>query len=139
MLRTFSKAFGLAGVRIGYAVASEETMRHLKKLRPPFSVNSLSLKTAEFMLDHLDYVRKTVRYIVSERERVYGALKGHAYPSEANFLLVKLDAHDFLLGRGIAVKKLSGRLRGHIRVTVGRKEENDAFIETVREFIELQG
>jgi len=137
VLRTFSKAFGLAGARLGYAVASEETMGQLRKLRPPFSVNSLSLATADFMLNHLDYVRKIVRYIVSERERLYRALRPYAYPSEANFLLVRLDAHDFLLERGIAVKKLSGRLEGHVRVTVGRKEENDALLDALREFLEV--
>jgi len=137
VLRTFSKAFGLAGARLGYAVAGEETMEHLKKLRPPFSVNSFSLRMADFILDHLDYVRKVVRYIVMERERVHRALKEHAYPSEANFLLVRLDAHDFLMERGIAVRKLSGRLDGHIRVTIGRKEENDALIRALGEFTGL--
>lgn len=136
VLRTFSKAFGLAGARLGYAVASEETMEHLRKLRPPFSVNSLSLTIASFMLDHLDYVRKIIRYIVSERERLYRALRPYAYPSEANFLLISLDAHEFLLERGIVVKKLSGRLKGHIRVTVGKREENDALLKALDEFVE---
>jgi len=136
VLRTFSKAFGLAGARLGYAVASEETMEHLRKLRPPFSVNSLSLTIASFMLDHLDYVRKIIRYIVSERERLYRALRPYAYPSEANFLLISFDAYEFLLERGIAVKKLSGRLKGHIRVTVGKREENDALLKALDEFVE---
>jgi len=139
VLRTFSKAFGLAGLRVGYAVASEDTMRQLRKLMPPFSVNSLSLRAVDYMLDHLDYVRKIIRYIVMERERLYGSLRPHAYPSEANFLLVKLDAYEFLLERGIAVKKLSGRLKGHVRITVGRKEENDALLEALEEFLERTG
>jgi histidinol-phosphate aminotransferase len=137
VLRTFSKAFGLAGARLGYAVASEETMGQLRKLRPPFSVNSLSLAAAGFMLNHLDYVRKIVRYIVSERERLYRALKPYAYPSEANFLMIAIDAHDFLLEHGIAVKKLSGRLEGYVRATVGRREENDVLLDALREFLEV--
>jgi histidinol-phosphate aminotransferase len=138
VLRTFSKAFGLAGARIGYAVASGETMSYLRRVLPPFSVSSLSLKAAEFMLEHTDYVNHVIRYIVEERERLYREFRKYAYPSKANFLLMKLDAHDFLLERGIAVLKLSGRLEGHIRVTVGKKEENDALIESLKEFIEKE-
>jgi histidinol-phosphate aminotransferase len=137
-LRTFSKAFGLAGARIGYAVASEETMDYIRRVLPPFSVSSLSLKAAEFMLGHTDYVNHVIRYIVEERERLYHEFREYAYPSRANFLLMKLNAHDFLLERGIAVLKLSGRLEGHIRVTVGKKEENDALIENLREFVEKE-
>ncbi|WP_297417476.1 histidinol-phosphate transaminase [Thermococcus sp.] len=137
ILRTFSKAFGLAGARLGYAVASEETMDYLRRVLPPFSVNSLSLKAGEFMFEHLDYVGHVIRYIIEERERLYREFKDYTYPSEANFLLMKLDAHDFLLKRGIVVKKLGGRLKGHIRVTVGRKEENDELISALREFINL--
>ncbi|NJF24629.1 histidinol-phosphate transaminase [Thermococcus sp. Bubb.Bath] len=138
VLRTFSKAFGLAGARIGYAVASEETMDYLRRVLPPFSVSSLSLRAAEFMLGHTDYVNHVIRYIIDERERLYREFKEYAYPSRANFLLMRLDAHDFLLERGIAVLKLSGRLEGHIRVTVGKKEENDALIENLKEFIEKE-
>ncbi len=137
VLRTFSKAFGLAGARLGYAVASEETMKYLRRVLPPFSVSSLSLKAGEFMLEHLDYVRHVIRYIIEERERLYREFKDYAYPSEANFILMRLNAHDFLLKRGITVKKLGGRLEGHIRVTVGRKEENNELIGVLREFIEF--
>ena len=137
VLRTFSKAFGLAGARLGYAVASEETADYLRRVIPPFSLNSLSLKAGEFMLEHLDYVRHVIRYIIEERERLYREFKEYSYPSEANFLLMRLDAHNFLLKKGIAVKKLGGRLDGHIRVTIGKKEENDELMSALREFIDL--
>ncbi len=136
VLRTFSKAFGLAGIRVGYAVASEEIIDYLHRIKAPFGLNSLSMKTAELMLDHYDLVKQNINYIIKERERIYKEFRGYAYPSEANFLLLRLDAYEFLLEKGIVVRKLSGRLDGHIRVTIGKKEENDELIGALNEFIE---
>ncbi len=134
ILRTFSKAFGLAAARVGYVLTSERIAEKLLSIKPPFNVSLFSMKVVESALDHRQYVERIVDYIVRERERMYEELRDCAYPSEANFLLVKLDAHDFLLERGIAVRKLEGRLKGHIRVTVGLREENDALLEALREF-----
>ncbi len=134
VLRTFSKAFSLAGVRLGYLIANEEVVDTLYKIKSPFSLNSLSMTVAIVLLRHYDLVERTVRRIVGERERVYRRLRDYSYPSDANFLLMRLDAYEFLLERGIVVRKLSGRLDGHIRVTVGRKWENDALINALEEF-----
>lgn len=139
VLRTFSKAFGLAGVRVGYAVANEKIIDYLSRIKSPFSLNAISMRIAELMLDHYDLVKKNIDYIIKERERIYREFKDCTYPSEANFLLMKLDAYDFLLERGIVVRKLDGRLKGHIRVTVGKREENDELIEALKEFSEGRG
>jgi len=136
VLRTFSKAFGLAGIRVGYAIGSEEIIDYLSRIKPPFALNSLSMKTAELMLDHYDLVKQNINYIIKERERIYKEFKDYAYPSEANFLLMRLNAYEFLLERGIVVRKLGGRLDGHIRVTIGKKEGNDELIKALKEFIE---
>lgn len=136
VLRTFSKAFGLAGVRVGYAVASKEIIDYLHRIKAPFALNSLSMKIAELMLDHYDLVKQNINYIIKERERIYKEFKDYAYPSEANFLLMRLNAYEFLLERGIVVRKLGGRLDGHIRVTIGKKEENDELIKALKEFLE---
>lgn len=135
VLRTFSKAFGLAGIRVGYALAHEQIIDYLLRIRTPFNMNAISAKIAELMLDHYDLVKQNINYIIKERERIYKEFKDYAYPSEANFLLMKLDAYEFLLERGIVVRKLDGRLKGHIRVTIGKKEENDKLIKALNEFL----
>ncbi len=136
ILRTFSKAFSLAGARVGYLLASEEVVDALYRIKSPFSISSLTMATAKVMLRHYDLVKERVNYIIKERKRVYNEFKDYAYPSEANFLLIRLDAYEFLLERGIVVRKLGGRLEGHIRVTIGKKEENDELIKALEGFIE---
>ena len=133
VLRTFSKAFGLAGVRAGYMLAGEEIVDALYRIKSPFSVGIMTMISMVVMLRHTDLVEKRVRKIIEERERVRKKLGDLAYPSDANFLLVKLNAYEELLRRGIVVRKLSGRLEGHIRVTIGRRWENEAFLRAVRE------
>ncbi|WP_297548712.1 aminotransferase class I/II-fold pyridoxal phosphate-dependent enzyme, partial [Thermococcus sp.] len=133
VLRTFSKAFGLAGVRAGYMLAGEEIVDALYRIKSPFSVGIMTMTSMVVMLRHTDLVEKRVRKIIEERERVRKKLGDLAYPSDANFLLVKLNAYEELLRRGIVVRKLSGRLEGHIRVTIGRRWENEAFLRAVRE------
>ena len=139
ILRTFSKAYGLAGVRIGYMLASEAIVDALYRIYPPFPVGLPTMVIAEKALEHRDVMEKRVRYIVEERERMRKALGRLAYPSDANFILVNADAYGFLLERRIVVRRLSGRLEGHIRVTVGRRWENSAFLETMREWLEDVG
>jgi len=136
VLRTFSKAFGLAGIRAGYMLANEEVVEALYRIKSPFSVGIMTMVTMIVTLRHADLMGKRAKKIVEERERVKKRLGDLAYPSDANFLLVKLNAYDELLKRGIVVRKLSGRLKGHIRVTIGRKWENDAFLKAVGEILD---
>ncbi|WP_457754699.1 histidinol-phosphate transaminase [Thermococcus sp.] len=136
ILRTFSKAFSLAGARVGYLLADKEIINTFYRIKSPFSLNSLTITTAKVMLNHYDIVIERINYIIKERERIYRELKDHAYPSEANFLLMRLDAYEFLLERGIVVRKLGGRLERHIRVTIGKKEENNELIKALKEFLE---
>uniref|UniRef100_UPI0025DE05EF histidinol-phosphate transaminase n=1 Tax=Thermococcus sp. TaxID=35749 RepID=UPI0025DE05EF len=110
VLRTFSKAFGLAGVRAGYMLASEEVVDALYRVKSPFSVGIMTMTSMVVMLRHTNLVEKRVKKIIEERERVRKKLGDLAYPSDANFLLVKLDAYEELLRQGIVVRKLSGRL-----------------------------
>ncbi|MCD6373445.1 MAG: aminotransferase class I/II-fold pyridoxal phosphate-dependent enzyme, partial [Thermococcus sp.] len=139
ILRTFSKAYGLAGIRVGYMLASETFIDALYRILPPFPVGLPAMVIAEKALEYRDVMERRIRYIVEERERVRKALGRLAYPSDANFLLVNADAYEFLLERGIVVRRLSGWLAGHIRVTVGRRLENNAFLEAIKEWIEGVG
>ncbi|AFK23219.1 histidinol-phosphate transaminase [Pyrococcus sp. ST04] len=134
LLRTFSKAFGLAAIRAGYMVASDEVINAIYRIKSPFSVSSVTMIIAETLLDHYEVVEERVKFIVAERERMFRELRDYAYPSDANFLLIKLDAYEYLLSKGIVVRKLSGRLSGHIRVTIGRRDENDEVISALKEF-----
>ena len=136
VLRTFSKAFGVAGARIGYAVASERTVEYLLKVKPPYNLNALSESIAKVLLEKYEIIQERVELIIEERNRMYKKFEKYSYPTEANFLLMGLDAHNFLRERGIGVRKFSGRLADKIRVTVGTKEENDRLIEYLEEFIE---
>ncbi|ASJ12731.1 histidinol-phosphate transaminase [Thermococcus thioreducens] len=139
VLRTFSKAFSLAGVRAGYFLANEEVVDALYRIKSPFSVGIMTVAAVKVVLRHYDLVERRVAKIVEERERIRRAFREFTYPSDANFLLMRLDAYEFLLEKGIVVRKLSGRLDGHIRVTVGRKWENRKLVEALREYLEVEG
>ncbi|ADR36036.1 pyridoxal phosphate-dependent aminotransferase [Oceanithermus profundus] len=143
VLRTFSKAWGLAGARAGYLLASEEVARVVRHLLPPFGVPAPTALAVELALEHPGYVTEAVEKVRRERERVYLELKAHptwtAYPSHTNFLLVRTPdaqaAFEGLLKRGILVRRqdhIPG-LEGTIRVTIGTPVENDAFLQAAFE------
>jgi histidinol-phosphate aminotransferase len=147
VLRTFSKAFGLAGLRIGYAVGNPELIRVLERLRAPFNVNRIAQIAALTALDDLGYVRRVVKKIKRERERLRRNLSSlglRVFPSEANFLMVdvgtwKLKASefcDYLAEKKIFVRDLSG-FRGagsrYVRITVGRPKENKKLLIAIKQ------
>ncbi len=138
ILRTFSKAWGLAGLRLGYALASDEVARHLRKLVPPFAISVMQQIAAEVALSNPGYMRERVERTIRERERVARALRQHptweVYASAANFLLIRTPdaarASEQLLQAGVLVRRQDAysSLAGCIRVTVGTPEENDLFL-----------
>jgi len=85
--RTLSKAFGLAGLRLGYAVAPEWIAEQYRHIAPMFSISSLSLSAGVDSLNDLEYMRQTVSKIIRERERLFNSLKD-AFPSQGNFLFI---------------------------------------------------
>lgn len=139
VLRTFSKAFGLAGARVGYALAGEETASQLLRVKPPYNLSSISARLAELALDNYDAIRQRVNSIVRAREKLYEGFSGYAYPSEANFLLLDLDAGDYLGKRGIGVRTFSGELSDKIRITIGTKEENERVTASLEEYVKEFG
>jgi len=141
VLRTFSKFFGLAGLRVGYAVTSPEMASALEKIRSPFSISQPAYLAAIAALKRIDYFMEIKAKILKERERLREELSKffEIYPSDANFLLCK---HSFaelaskLLEKGIIVRDVTGLmgLKGfHVRITVGREEENSRLIEAIEE------
>lgn len=145
VIRTLSKAFGLAGIRIGYLVANGSVVRELNKARPPNSIGSVNARCGAIALKSHGYVRRDVERIVRERERLRSELSRLdgvlVYPSSANFLLIRLldrDASEVkrsLLRKGIVVRSFEGNpyLSGCVRVTVCSRRENDRFIRAFKE------
>jgi histidinol-phosphate aminotransferase len=134
--RTLSKAFGLAGMRLGYGVAPPWIARQYRRVAPLFSIGSLSLAAGVAAIRDLDWMRMCVGKIVAERERMRQRL-ACANPSEGNFLYIHTQdkskvVAERLLSRGIAVRDCStfpGCGEHRLRVTVGRPEENERFLE----------
>jgi histidinol-phosphate aminotransferase len=135
LVRTVSK-LGLAGLRLGLAIAPRDWAAELEKLRLPYNVNALSMAAGELLLDHGEVLRAQTEAIVAERRRLEGALDGIAgvrrFPSAANFVLVRLPdaprAFEGLRQRGILVRNFHGShplLENCLRLTVGTSEEND--------------
>jgi histidinol-phosphate aminotransferase len=133
--RTFSKIYGLAGLRIGYAVGGAETIAALRKTQPPFSANSIAQVAALEALDHPDQVAARAEANTSGRVQIEGGLAqrriDHA-PSQANFVAMTLtddpkDLSDRLLKEGVIVRPMGSI----IRVTVGTEDENRRFLEAL--------
>ena len=144
-LRTFSKAFGLGGVRLGYALMQPSLAEQVQKVIMPFSVSALQLAVGEVVLDAPDYVQDRVREALTERERVFRALSGLSgvtpYPSRTNFILFRVpDAgalYEGLLGYGVVVRRQDHvpGLANCLRVSVGTPPENDAFLAAMSDLV----
>jgi histidinol-phosphate aminotransferase len=130
LTRTFSKAFGLGGIRAGYLLGAPEVAAKLQALLPPFEVPAHTAAVIETVLEAPERATEAARRLVAERERMTQAV----YPSRANFFLVRTPdaeaAWKGLLAAGILVRRqdhLPG-LGGCLRVSVGAPSENDAFL-----------
>jgi histidinol-phosphate aminotransferase len=139
VLRTFSKAHGLAGLRVGYAIGQPTVTEHLRKVAVPFAVSAVAEAAAIASLHHIDEVHQRVQTIVQERERVVAALSraGWTIPeTQANFVWLPLGraAVDFAQAAGaqaLAVRPFDGE---GVRVSIGEPEANDRFIELCRTY-----
>ncbi len=135
--RTFSKAYGLAGLRAGYALAHASVADVMNRVRQPFNVNSLALAAATAALDDMEFVAKSyAANLQGMRQLEEGARSlGLDYiPSFGNFLTIKVgkaaDVYKRLLRRGVIVRPVGGgyQLPEHLRVTIGTAEENQKFL-----------
>lgn len=142
-LRTFSKIFGLAGLRVGYAVARPDIVALLHKVRQPFNVTSLAQVAAIGGLDDEAHVRQTLEINaagIAYLEREFKRLGIDFLPTNANFLLVEVGDgakvfHD-LLGLGVIVRPMGGYgLPRHVRISVGREHENRRLISALEEVL----
>jgi histidinol-phosphate aminotransferase len=138
VMRTFSKIYGLAGLRIGYAVADPELADFLQRARHPFNVNRLAEVAALAALDDEEHAARSRRMNAEGAEYITRELQAmgvEVWPTDANFLLVKAgpDVYERLLREGVIVRPLSGfGMPDHVRVTIGLPEENERFVKTLR-------
>lgn len=147
IIRTLSKAFSLAGERIGYILADQKTVDKFNYVRPPNSLSVTSIELAMIALSDIKQVRKLVNEVIIERDRCFNFLKSISnitpYPSTANFILFTLSdisaeyVHGELLKRGISVRNLSGtrNLKNCLRVTIGSRNDNDRFLQELTTII----
>lgn len=144
VLRTLSKAYGLAGARLGYGLASRALMDILYKVKPPYNVASLSQLAAKICLDRRDLMEESVRDIVGEREKMLGLLGSlpglELFNSQANFVLCRLDRakdlYDYLIANRVLIRYFGeeGPLANCLRITIGTREENKLLVDLVKEF-----
>ena len=141
VLRTFSKIYGLAGLRIGYAIANQECIAYLERARQPFNVNMLAQEAARAALSDTDFVNQTKKLVSEGKRYLERELKGlglEFIPSAANFILIDLKEDGLkvskeLLKKGVIVRDMRQYgLNNFIRVTVGLKKENKKFIKELR-------
>ncbi|PHQ64928.1 MAG: histidinol-phosphate transaminase [Sulfurimonas sp.] len=144
-LGTFSKAYGLGGMRVGYGLADAKIIKELYKLRPPFNITTLSLEAANVALEDEEFVNKSIVENFSEMKRYEEFAKEQKIDiinSYTNFVTLCLNSSqkssevaDLLLKKGMIVRDLSGYGMNAIRVTVGTQEQNSRFFELTAEIL----
>lgn len=137
ILRTFSKAYGLAALRVGYALCRPGIADFLNRVRDPFNINTVGQAAAIAALSETAWVETTTRAVIAERQRVANALRGlglEPLPSQCNFLLVDVgrDAralNDALMRNAVIARPMGpAGLPRHLRITIGRPEDNDRML-----------
>jgi histidinol-phosphate aminotransferase len=145
VLQTLSKAWGLAGLRVGMAFASEEIIEVMNKVKPPYNINESSQQLALKALGNVEQVNGWIKETLAQRDKLVLALKDldfvlDIYPSDANFILVKTtdpkEIYNFLVQQGIIVRDRSkiDLCEGSLRITVGTPTENEKLIQTLKTF-----
>lgn len=146
LLRTFSKAWGLAGARFGFAIADKFIISLLMKIKSPYNINKLTEKVVLDSLNNIVRKNETLKLIKNEREYVLTELKkingiNYVYKSDANFILFKVEDADYVYKKlsenGIIIRNRSSQknLQGCLRVTIGTREENSKFIKELKKIL----
>ncbi|MEO6588553.1 MAG: histidinol-phosphate transaminase [Pyrinomonadaceae bacterium] len=145
ILQTFSKAWGLAGLRVGLAFANEEIIAQFNKVKPPYNISEIAQNAISDALEKRGEVEKTIEKIISEREKLIENLRTISvmtkiYPTDANFVLVKtIDAekvYNFLLAEKIVVRNRNNveLCEGCLRITIGTPDENENLLKALEKF-----
>jgi histidinol-phosphate aminotransferase len=150
VLKSFSKAFGLAGVRAGFLVSNKTIVDYVKRVTSPFNVNIVAQRLIVLVLKNWEYFKERIQFIIQEREWLENNLAKIdgivPYPSDANFILFKVNRTN--LSSSTVTKRLENRnvlvkdrgnlplLTNCIRVTVGTRKMNEAFLSALKESLE---
>lgn len=145
--RTFSKAYGLAGARVGYMIAQSEVTQMINKTFMPYHMNTLSLVTADIVYQMRDEFVPRIQMTIAERQRMIGrlqSLKGvEIFPSNTNFILIRLEKADelnkYLEALGIGIRFFSPTapgLKNCLRISIGTRTENDEVFAAIKNFLE---
>jgi histidinol-phosphate aminotransferase len=142
--QTMSKAYGMAGIRLGMGFSNEKIINYLNKIKPPYNINILTERKALEELNKIDQIEKNITIVLDQRNLLVSCLEKlyfveKIYKSDANFLLVKVDNADLrynqLLDKGIVVRNRSNQplCQNCLRITIGTKNENNSLIKTLNE------
>ena len=146
ILQTFSKAWGMAGIRMGMAFASTEIINILNKIKYPYNLSILAQSKALELIEKLGDVHKWVELLIAERKKMSELLKDFpfvikVFPSDANFLLVKMNnpnkIYDCLVDKGIIVRNRSKihLCNDSLRITIGSPDENEILLQALKDLI----
>jgi histidinol-phosphate aminotransferase len=151
LTRTFSKAYGLAGLRLGWAYGSKDVIDAMNRVRGIFNISAPAIRAAIAALEDQDHIKKTIKHTLQWREwltREITALGLKVTPSEANFVLVHFPqntpfdanaADSYLMSRGYILRRLDPyKLYDAMRLTVGTEEENTAVVKHLRDFMKRE-
>ena len=141
--QTLSKAYGLAGIRLGICYASAEIIAVLNKIKPPYNVNELTQKRALERLANPTQIKEEINSIITQREQLLKVLDevyfvSKIYPTEANFILIKVDnanqRYDELIAKGIVIRNRTTQplCENTLRLTIGTEDENKKLIEALK-------
>jgi histidinol-phosphate aminotransferase len=142
--QTMSKAYGMAGIRLGMGFSNEKIINYLNKIKPPYNINVLTERKALEELNKIDEIEKNISIVLNQRNLLVSCLEKldfvkKIYKSDANFLLVKVDNADLrynqLLEKGIVVRNRSNQplCQNCLRITIGTKNENTCLIKMLNE------
>lgn len=145
VLQTLSKAWGLAGLRLGMAFASAAIIEVLDKVKPPYNINQATQELVLKALDEVGQVNDMIRLLVDMREALAEVFRSmptveKVYPSDANFLLVKIKEarkiYEFLLGKGIVLRDRSNvtLCEDCLRITIGTEQENTLLVDAMQDW-----
>jgi histidinol-phosphate aminotransferase len=145
ILQTLSKAWGLAGLRVGMAFASQQIIDVFNKIKPPYNINAVSQEIALEALDNIEQINSWIKTIVQQREIISKELVGFSfitkvYPSDSNFILVKTEnarnLYNYLVEEQIVVRDRSNvsLCEGCLRITIGTEEENKKLLNVLKSY-----
>jgi histidinol-phosphate aminotransferase len=148
VLQTLSKAWGLAGIRLGMAFASNEIIAYMNKVKPPYNINIVTQELALTALEEVSQVNDMIMHLVDMRNALAEVIESMPYvekvfPSDTNFLLVKIpkakSLYDYFLSKGIVVRDRSSieHCADSLRITVGNEQENTQLVDAMAQWIEI--